>query len=134
MLNVHALIVACITFTVLKLCHGSGEHYIIQCLLYRTHVPAMIAATTGHAVDKAAELLHDNVCPVCFCKKTGKNPRHQLIMHFRRAVIAGHRQFRTKEYTQHFKVGRRKNPVTHDYIYKTIEKKFGKDIAQIYMH
>jgi hypothetical protein len=97
-------------------------------------VPAMTTATKVKAVDKAAELLLDNICPVCYCKKSGKNPRHQLVMHFRRAVDVDHKQFRTKEYTKHFKVGRSKNPVTHDCIYKTIEKKFGKDIAEQYMH
>jgi hypothetical protein len=94
----------------------------------------MTTATRSHAVDKAAEFLHDNVSSVCFCKKSGKNPRHQMVMHFRRAVDAEHQQFRTKEYTKHFKVGRSKNAVTHDCIYRTIEKRFGKDIAHKYIH
>jgi hypothetical protein len=44
------------------------------------HVPAMTTATKVKAVDKAAEVLLDNICPVCFCKKSGKNPRHQLVI------------------------------------------------------
>jgi hypothetical protein len=87
-----------------------------------------------HTADRVEELLHDNVCPVCLCKKNGKNPRHQLIMHFRRAADAEHKLFRTKEYTKHFKVGRSKNPVTHECTYKTIEKMFGRDVAQKYIN
>jgi hypothetical protein len=94
----------------------------------------MTTATRSYTVDRVAALLQDNICPVCSCKKNGKNPRHQLIMHFRRAADTEHDQFRTKEYTKYFKVGRSKNPVTHDCIYKTIEKKFGQDIAQKYIH
>jgi hypothetical protein len=93
-------------------------------------VPAMATVTQVNAVDKAAELLLDNICPVCFCKKSGKNPRHQLVMHFRRAVDADHKQFRTKEYLKHFKVGRSKNPVTHDCIYKTIEKSLARTLLK----
>ena len=90
--------------------------------------------TRNIAGAKAAELLHENICPVCYCKKNGKNPRHQLIMHSRRATDTEHQHFRTKEYTKHFKVGRSKIDVTPDHVHKTIEKKFGKSIAQKYIH
>jgi dihydroorotase len=108
--------------------------------LYSKHSPSfkslhqMTSPTTYHAAVEAAEFLRDNVCPVCFCRKTGKNPRHQLVMHFRRAVDAEHKQFRTQEYRKHFKVGRSKNAVTPDSVYKTLEKRFGTDVAQKYIH
>jgi hypothetical protein len=94
----------------------------------------MTTATRRYAVDRVAALLQDNICPVCFCKKNGKNPRHQLIIHFRRAADEEHEQFRTKDYTKHFKVGRTKSAVTQDCIFRTIERKFGEDVAQIYKH
>ena len=84
--------------------------------------------------DRDTELLRANTCPVCFCKKSGKNPRHQLIMHFRRALDAEHKQYQGTEYRKHFRVGRSRSAVTFDCVYKTIEKKFGRDVAQKYVH
>jgi hypothetical protein len=52
----------------------------------------MTSMTANRAARETAELLNDNVCPICLCKKDGKNPRHQLVMHFRRAAIQKHMQ------------------------------------------
>jgi hypothetical protein len=93
----------------------------------------MTSVTANRAAREAAELLNDNVCPICLCKKDGKNPRHQLVMHFRRAADAEHKQFRMTEYKKHFKVGRTKSVVTPEYIYRTLENKFGKEIARKYI-
>jgi hypothetical protein len=92
------------------------------------------AVPDDRAVREAEELLNDNVCPICLCRKDGKNPRHQLVMHFRRAVDAEHKRFRMTEYKKHFKVGRTKSEVTPECIYRTLESRFGKEIAQKYIH
>jgi hypothetical protein len=67
----------------------------------------MTAAYEKHATRETAELLNENVCPICLCKKDGKNPRHQLV-HFRRALDAEHKKFRMTEYKKTFKVRRSK--------------------------
>jgi hypothetical protein len=94
----------------------------------------MTAAYEKHASRETAELLNENICPICLCKKDGKNPRHQLVMHFRRAPDAEHKKFCMTEYKKHFKVGRSKNAVTAECIFKTLESKYGKDIARKYIH
>jgi hypothetical protein len=93
----------------------------------------MTAARKTYTTRETAELLIENVCPICLCKKDGKNPRHQLVMHFRRAVDAEHKQFCTTEYKKHFKVGRTKNAVTPECIYRTLEAKYGKEVARKYI-
>ena len=93
-----------------------------------------IDTDSAHRHDSDSELLGANTCPICLCKKSGTNPRHQLIMHFRRALDAEHKQFQAVEYRKHFKVGRSKSLVIFDCVHKTIEKRFGRDVAQRYVH
>ena len=94
----------------------------------------MTSVAASCAARETAELLNDNVCPICLCKKDDKNPRHQLVMHFRRAVDAEHKRFRMTEYKKHFKVGRSKSAATPECIYRTLENKSGTEVARKYIH
>ena len=95
--------------------------------------PEMAVVNEKAATGETTELLIRNICPICLCKKDGKNPRHQLVMHFRRAVDADHKKFRLTEYKKHFKVGRTKTAVTPECINRTLENRFGKEIARQYI-
>ena len=104
------------------------------CSSQQVDMSVAIDTDSAQRHDSDSELLGANTCPICLCKKSGKNLRHQLIMHFRRALDAEHKQFQAVEYKKHFKVGRSRSPVTFDGVYKAIEKRFGRDVAQRYVH